>query len=88
MYYVTMTDTVLSGWGQAEGKINKLVFQCESYDQAALVEQNALDRTDQKYINIRSTRPYYNKDRYYTQFKTIKDYPTWYQKNRPFKRRK
>jgi len=88
MYYVTMTDTVLSGWGQAEGKINKLVFQCESYDQAALVEQNALDRTDQKYINIRSTRPYYNKDRYYTQFKTIKDYPTWYQEDRPFKRRK
>ena len=88
MYYVTMTDTVLSGWGQAEGKINKLVFQCESYDQAALVEQNALDRTDQKYINIRSTRPYYNKDRYYTQFKTIKDYPTWYETNRPFKRRK
>jgi len=29
MYYVTMTDSFMGGWGTAEGKINKLVFECK-----------------------------------------------------------
>ena len=86
MYYVTMTDKFLSGWGEAGNKLNKLVFKCKDYEEACIVEQNAQDRTDQKNVNICSTRPHYNKDRYYTQVKTIEDYPTWYQKDRPFKR--
>ena len=86
MYFVTMTDTFMSGWGHASYKINKLIFECESFNQACIVVQNAKDRTDQKYINIRYQKPYYNKDRYYPQYKTIEDYPTWYKKDRPFKR--
>lgn len=76
--YVTMTDKFMSGWGYAENKINKLVFECESYAEAEIVYNNALNRTDQKYINMRSKKPYYNSDHYYTQYidKTI--YPNWY----------
>ena len=86
MYYVTMTDKFMSGWGHATNKVNKLVFECSDMTQAMTVEQNARDRTDQKDINIRSTKPYYNKTHYFSQLKTIEDYPTWYKEDRPFKR--
>lgn len=79
-YYVTMTDSFLSGWGKAEGKINKLIFECDNYDEAETVEQNAENRTDMKYINICTKKPYYNSNKYLTQTKTKEDCPNWYQK--------
>lgn len=78
-YYVTMTDKALSGWGCAEGRINKLIFLCKDMNEAIIVEHNAMTRGDMKYINITERKPYYNKDRYYVQVKTISDYPHWYQ---------
>jgi hypothetical protein len=81
VYYVTMTDKFMSGWGEAKGKINKLVFVCKSYEEAKVVEDNARNRTDQKYINICTKKPYYNKDRYCTQFKDDGDYNAWYVPN-------
>ena len=78
-YYVTMTDKFMSGWGCAEGKINKLIFVCEDRNQAEIVADNARRRGDQKYINITTTKPYYNPNRYLAQVKTIEDYPSWYQ---------
>lgn len=80
MLYVTMTDKFMSGWGKAEGKINKLIFECETLEEAEIVAENARNRSDQKYVNICSTKPYYNKDRYFAQVKTKKDYPTWYKR--------
>ncbi|MFQ3543597.1 hypothetical protein Q7A53_05880 [Halobacillus rhizosphaerae] len=80
-YYVTMTDNFMSGWGMAEGKINKLVFECESLKEARIVEENANNRDDMKYVKIRSTCPYYNSSKYYTQFKNKDEYPAWYQEN-------
>jgi len=76
--YVTMTDKFMSGWGMADNKTNKLIFECDSYSQARIVADNASKRSEMKYINICSNRPYYNKDRYYAQTKTIEDYGTWY----------
>ena len=79
-YYVTMTDKVMSGWGHANNRINKLIFLCDDMDQAMIVEQNAINRGgDMKYINICANKPYYNKTRYYAQIKTISDYPHWYE---------
>lgn len=80
-YFVTMTDKFMSGWGEATGKINKLIFVCDSYEQAEIVEQNANNRKDMKYVNICSTKPHYSSERYYPQVKTIEDYPRWYEKN-------
>jgi hypothetical protein len=77
-YYVTMTDKFMSGWGLAEGKINKLVFICDSLEEAKIVARNARKRGDQKYVNISANKPYYNKKKYYVQFKTKKEYPDWY----------
>jgi len=79
-YYVTMTDKFMSGWGCARGKINKLVFECETLEEAEIVADNARNRTDQKYINICSRKPYYPSSRYYVQVKTKKDYPSWYKR--------
>ena len=78
-WYVTMTDTFLSGWGEARGKVNKLVLECDTLQEAELVEKYARSRCDMKYISIRNTKPYYNKKRFYTSFKTKEDYPYWYE---------
>lgn len=80
MHYVTMTDSFMSGWGNAKGKLNKLVFECDSYEQAEIVAENARNRNDQKYIRITTKKPYYPSARYYTQTKTIEEYPSWYEK--------
>ena len=77
-YYVTMTDKSMSGWGMAEGKINKLVLVCYGLNEAVIVESNAKARPEMKYVNICTTVPHYNKDRYLEQVKTRADYPGWY----------
>jgi hypothetical protein len=80
-YWVTMTDKFMSGWGHATNKINKLVFECETLQEAFIVEQNAKNRTNQKNINICGKKPYYNKDHYFTQIKNKEIYPSWYEKD-------
>ncbi len=78
MYYVTMTDRVLSGWGKSDEKINKLVFVCEGLTEARIVADNAKARGDQKHINICTTKPYYSPNTHYTQIKSKDIYPSWY----------
>ena len=80
-FYVSMTDTFMSGWGRAKDKTNKLIFICESIEEAEIVKDNAENRTDQKYINICMKKPYYNSERYYVQIKTKGEYNSWYVKN-------
>ena len=46
MFYVTMTDKFMSGWGMAQGKINKLVLECETYEDAETVYNNACNRSE------------------------------------------
>lgn len=78
MLYVTMTDKFMSRWGRAEGKINKLIFECETHAEANIVYNNALNRTDQAYVNICCNKPYYNARRYYAQYIDKSIYPNWY----------
>ena len=80
MYYVTMTDKFMSRWGMSENKINKLVFVCDTYEQAENVFDNASNRNEMKHINITTNKPYYNSSRYYAQTKTIEEYPHWFRK--------
>lgn len=77
-YYVTMTDRFMSGWGSARNRTNKLVFVCDSYDQAMQVVRHADGRNDQKYVNIRSSKPNVTSPHVLWQVKTKEDYPTWY----------
>ena len=77
-YYVTMTDKFLSGWGMAQGKINKLVLTCDSYDEAITVFGYAEKRKDMRHINITSKKPCYNKKYYFVSWHDKSDYSTWY----------
>ena len=80
-YYVTMTDMFMSGWGMAKNKINKLVFICDSYSEACIVESNAKCRPEMKYVNICSKKPYYNSNRYFAQYNDKEEYSSWYIKD-------
>lgn len=88
-FYVTTTDKFMSNWGLAKGKINKLIFLCDSLEEAETVAAYAESRSEQKYIRIHSeSHPpsilrhtkgtdYSLKD-YYVQIKTKDIYPEWY----------
>ncbi|MFJ8531096.1 hypothetical protein [Bacillus sp. NPDC094106] len=80
-FYVTMTDTFLGGWGESEGKINKLIFECDSYAEAEIVAENAKNRSDMKYVNIVSKKPYFKEAKYFVQVKTKETSGTWYKKD-------
>lgn len=58
-FYVTMTDKFMSGWGMAEGKTNKLIIECDTIEQALQIERAARRRSEMRYVNIRTTKPYY-----------------------------
>ena len=79
MYYVTMTDKFMSGWGMAEGKTNKIVLECDTLGEAEKVEKYARSRDDMTYINIRNTKPYYNDNKFFVSFHNREDYPFWYE---------
>ena len=80
MYYVTMTDKFMSGWGMANGKINKLVISCDTFEEAVTVSNNAERRGEMIYVNIRDNKPYYSADRYFVSRhgRTEGDYESWF----------
>ena len=79
--YVSMTDTFLSGWGLSEGKINKLIFECDNYEEAMLVLNNAKNRKEMKYIKVHEKMPKYKESKYFVQIKNKNVYPNWYKIN-------
>jgi hypothetical protein len=81
--FVVMTDPFLSEWGKADGKQNKLVFLCNSYEEAEVVTKNAERRDDMNRITTHNSVPYYNKKNYYVQFKAKEDYPEWFEVKPP-----
>ena len=79
-YYVTMTDRFMSGWGKADGKTNKLVISCHTWEEAETVARNASRRHEMKYVNITSHRPSYNPDRFCVSWhgRNEGDYESWF----------
>lgn len=60
MFFVTMTDKFMSGWGMAAGKVNKMVVQCDTLAQAELIERNAKRRSEMRRVNICVNKPRYS----------------------------
>ncbi len=60
-YYVTMTDKFMSRWGIAQGRINKFVIGCDTFEQADRIAFLARNRDEMKYVNITSRKPYYDR---------------------------
>lgn len=69
-FYVTMTDRFLSGWGKAEGKTNKLIIECDTYEQAEIIERNANKRSEMRFVGIRNTKPRYGRS-------VVESWKTW-----------
>lgn len=65
-FFVTMTDSFLSGWGRAEGLTNKYIVCCRTLNEALTVKENAQKRNEMKYINVRSGSkvPYYSPNKF------------------------
>ena len=66
-YFVTMTDTMLSGWGMAENKIAKRVILCQSWREAQIIVSglnNCKNRNGMRYINIAYKFPKYSEKHY------------------------
>jgi hypothetical protein len=59
MFFVTMTDKFMSGWGCASGKINKFIIECDTLEQAEQIERAARRRPEMKYVNVCTRRPRY-----------------------------
>ncbi len=55
--YVMATDTFMSGWGEAAGKLNTVVLPCDSKAEAEIVAENARNRTDMDCVRICSGPP-------------------------------
>ena len=73
MYYVTMTDSFMSGWGMAKGKVNKFVVACGNYSQAEEIAEKAHKRDEMKYIRIARNMPYYSPSRYLTSYREYRE---------------
>jgi hypothetical protein len=76
MFYVTMTDKFLSGWGYAQGRINKLIIECNTINEAEQIEKAARQRSEMKYVNICTRRPRYGAHILET-WKTYSDMTGW-----------
>lgn len=56
-FYVLANDAFMSGWGEAEGKINTLVLPCTDWEEAKTVEANARARSEMRRIRITGSKP-------------------------------
>lgn len=50
--YVRMTDSSMSGWGDAKGKKNVYVVECETEEQANHIISAAEKRSEMKYVQL------------------------------------
>jgi len=80
-------DKFMSGWGEAKNKTNTIILPCQSYEQAKLVEQNALDRPEQSRVRIVTNKPRFKNGVLYSLL-TDDGHCFWYRKDRPFKHHK
>ncbi len=71
-YYIIATDEFMSGWGRSENKTNKLIFCCETEDEALNVRWNLVRRKDMKNIEVRKIKPKYSAKLNFVQYYTSK----------------
>lgn len=77
-YYVSMLDKFMSGWGPAEGKMNRLVIECDTVEEAQIVRDNARARSEMSGIEILKKKPVYAQNAYFTSYHDKTDYDRWF----------
>lgn len=76
MWFVTMTDKLLSGWGCAQNKIAKRVIICKDLQQAEQLYNRIIarqPRCQMIYVNVTPTLPHYSASRYTTSWELYTD---------------
>lgn len=76
MWFVTMTDKFLSGWGCAQDKIAKRVIICQNHRQAEELRDRIIVRQpkcEMTHVNTTPRLPYYAPSRYYTSWELYSD---------------
>lgn len=66
-YFVTMSDTFLSGWGNAERKTAKRVVLCKTWREAQIIMDgisNCRNNNGMRYVNVCNKFPKYNRNKY------------------------
>ena len=79
-FWVCATDRFMSGWGHAEGKINKLVLSCNSHSEALVVAENAENRSDMEDVEILDFAPSFDEGRFLVSWhgRDEGDYESWF----------
>lgn len=55
--YIVSTDTFMSGWGAAKGKVNRCIVPCPDAETALKVKSYVQSRTDQKNVRLVINKP-------------------------------
>ena len=78
MYYVTMNDIYKSYWGLSKDKINKLIFECATREDAEyIINYVKNNRPEMKYIYVCRKKPTYRKKKYYVQYINKYQFINW-----------
>jgi hypothetical protein len=82
MYYVSMKDAFLSGWGDADKRDAIFIFECADKVEAQTVKNYARRRGDQTQIVIHDSNPISQFDEQYNLVitKNKEECPKWYGK--------
>lgn len=81
MYYVSMVDSFMSGWGMAKDKKNVLIFVCLTPQEAKAIIAYAKTRPEMKSIKYHGKdKPKFSSLTNFVELKNRKIYPTWYEK--------
>lgn len=77
-FYVSATDKLLSGWGEATGKTSKFVVACDTKDQVKQTKkwmESQTLRGEHVFGNIVTSRekPYFTPANYHTSVKHYKE---------------
>lgn len=77
MFYVTASDAFFSGWGMANDKVNKIVVEVETYEDATKVYNKLQQRHEMKYVRIARQRPAYDEEKYYVSVYDLESNRVW-----------
>lgn len=76
-FYVTATDSFMSGWGGAKGLNNVICLPCDSDKEAKRVMAYLLSRPEMENISVSVDKPIVDKETTVSLF-SRKEQPVWY----------
>lgn len=73
LFFVSMIDEFMSGWGEASGKLSVFMVVCESLEEALQIKQAAAKRREMRFLKIHKKVPIYSSKEYRVDVRKFKD---------------